>query len=280
VPDFDDFDLHEPGTVIDVGSHPPERSPLRVALPAALVIVAFIVGYLLFQRREVASSVPQPGQAATINPPAAAPAAASPAVKLPPLEQSDSMVSQMVRALSMSPATAAWLTTKGLIRNAAVVTVAIADGNTPATQLRPLKPAGRFAVTESRSNPAIDPGSYARYDVMASAIAAVDPAAAARTYATLKPLLNEAHRDLGYPDTPFDRTLERAIGRLLATPVTAERLPLRVRGGVFAFADSRLESLSPAQKQLLRFGPRNVQRIQAALRAFAQAAGLNPTASQ
>ena len=276
MPDFDDLDLHEPENLIDVRPVPPERSPLRYALPAALVIVAIIVGYLLFQRRQVASSVAPPAQTATITPPAAATAPAPPAVKLPPLDQSDGLVSQMVRALSTSPAALAWLTTKGLIRNAALVTVAIADGNAPAAQLRPLKPAGRFAVTESRSDPAIDPRGYERYDLITNAIASVDAGAAARTYATLKPLLNDAHRELGYPDTSFDRTLERAIGRLLATPVTAERVPLRVRGGLFVFADSRLENLSAAQKQLLRFGPRNVQRIQASLRGFATAAGLQP----
>ena len=47
-----------------------------------------------------------------------------------------------------------------------------------------------------------------------------------------------------------------------------------------AYADERLEHLTAAQKQLLRFGPRNVERIQAALRAFAAAAGLTPDASR
>jgi len=36
---------------------------------------------------------------------------------------------------------------------------------------------------------------------------------------TLKPRIEEAHRDLGYPDTSFDRTLEQAIVSLLRTPV-------------------------------------------------------------
>ena len=277
MPDYDDIDLHEPGTLAPIlEPRPPERSPLRFVLPVALILIAIAMGYLLMQRQEVASTTPAAQQAASAAPGARTPAAEPSAITLPPLDQSDALVGQMVRMLSMHPSVITWLTTKGLIRNAAVVTVAIADGGTPAAQLRSLKPAGRFAVTESRFNPAVDPRSYQRYDMLTAAVASVDPAAAARTYATLKPLLDDAHRDLGYPDTPFDRTLERAIGRLLATPVIAERVSLRVRGGVFAYDDERLEELTAAQKQLLRFGPRNVERIQAALRAFAAAAGLTP----
>ena len=51
----------------------------------------------------------------------------------------------------------------------------------------------------------------------------------------------------------------------------------------FAFADPALEKLSPAQKHLLRMGPRNVRAIQHQLRAMAEAlappAPAEPTAA-
>jgi hypothetical protein len=40
---------------------------------------------------------------------------------------------------------------------------------------------------------------------------------------------------------------------------------------VYELADARLESLSPAQKHLLRTGPANVRRLQAWLREFREA---------
>ena len=39
----------------------------------------------------------------------------------------------------------------------------------------------------------------------------------------------------------------------------------------YAYSDPRLESLTPAQKQLLRMGPANVRKIQARLRGIANA---------
>jgi len=88
-------------------------------------------------------------------------------------------------------------------------------------------------------------------------VASIDPAGGARLYATLKPRIEEAHRDLGYLDTPFDRMLERAIVLLLKAPVQEGPVRVEPRGIVYGFADADLEELTAAQKQLLRMGPRN-----------------------
>jgi hypothetical protein len=123
----------------------------------------------------------------------------------------------------------------------------------------------------------VDPRSYDRYSAIGDAIASLEPAAAARLYATLKPRIEEAHRDLGSPDQSFDRTLERAIVALLETPVADAAARLTPTGVGYAYADDRLESLTAAQKQLLRMGPRNVRIIKARLREIALALGIART---
>ena len=65
----------------------------------------------------------------------------------------------------------------------------------------------------------MNPRSYQRYDSHANAFGALDSRGAARLYATLKPRIEEAYKELGAPDGTFDRTLERAIVELLKTPV-------------------------------------------------------------
>src|SRR5438477_361972 len=45
----------------------------------------------------------------------------------------------------------------------------------------------------------------------------------------------------------------------------------------YGYVDDRLEDLTPAQKQLLRMGPRNVRIIKARLRAIALALGIPPS---
>ena len=98
----------------------------------------------------------------------------------------------------------------------------------------------------------------------------------AKLYATLKPRIEDAQHDLGSADS-FDRTLERAIIALLNTPVIDGSERLKPKGIGYGYADERLESLSPAQKQLLRMGPRHVRVVKTKLREIALALGIPPS---
>jgi hypothetical protein len=150
----------------------------------------------------------------------------------------------------------------------AVVVENIAYGSLPSTHLRPLRPAGRFQVLERDGEIAIDPRTYARYDGIADAVASVETAGAARLYAGLRPRLQEAYADLGRTE-PFDQALRRAIDVLLKVPVPSGTVRLEPESAIeYRYADATLERLSPAQKQLLRMGPRNIGIIQGKLREF------------
>jgi hypothetical protein len=264
-------------------SSPPTPSPTRPAgvwVAAALLIAAAgAAAYVAFAWRPrpapAAAAVSAPAASARESPPSLG--GRGEPITLPPLDASDTLVRTIVQALSESPAVMAWLPTKGLIRNFTVVVGNIADGATPAKHLRVLRPSSAFRIVERDGHTEVDPRSYDRYVVIADAIASVDPAGAARLYATLKPRIEEAHRDLGSPDLSFDRTLERAIVVLLNTPVVDGPVRLKPKGIGYGYADERLESLTGAQKQLLRMGPRNVRIIKARLRDIALALGIPAT---
>jgi hypothetical protein len=198
------------------------------------------------------------------------------AVTVPPLDQSDAVVADLVRKLSSHPRVAAWLTTKGLIRNFAAVVLRINDGKATANLLQPLRPTSAFAVTERNGDYYVDARSYDRYTPLAEAVGSIDAKGAASLYATLKPRLEEAFRDLGQPEGSFDTALERAIVSLLATPIRRGPTRLRPHGIGYAFAEPRDEDLTAAQKQLLRMGPDNALAVQAKLREIALALGIPP----
>jgi hypothetical protein len=198
-------------------------------------------------------------------------------IEVPPLNESDAVVRELVRQLSSHPRLTAWLATDGLVRNFTVVVANIADGTEVTTLLRPLRPSGAFGVVERGGSLYIDPRSYERYAGLAEGIGALDPAGTARLYATLKPRIEEAYGELGARET-FDRTLERALVRLLETPATPGLVPVEPggRGIGYVFVDDRLEGLTPAQRQLLRMGPENVRIIQTKIREVALALGIPP----
>jgi hypothetical protein len=264
---------------------PPPRRP-KYAVWATAVLAAIVVagGVWFFMSRK-----PPPAPAA-VTVTDAAPAAVpqrpeTPLVKaadidLPPLPQTDPVVRELVKRLSSHPTIAAWLATNGLIANFTVATLNIAEGRTPAQFLRPIAPRGRFRTTSAGEELFVDPRSYERYNPHGDAIAALDSVGTASLYLTLKPRITEAYRELGYPEGDFDRVLERAIGLLLQTPALDEKAALHPNAVTYAYSDPKLESLSPAQKQLLRLGPRNGQAIRGKLEEIAALLKLHPVSGR
>lgn len=274
-PNLPDYELLQtPGKPPDL---PPPRRPSGLWLVvAALIAATAIAAYIAFGGRT--TSVPvttEPERVAVPQQPVQPLGGDAAPIVLPPLDQTDSVVRDLVKQITSHPRVAAWLATQGLIRNFVVVVSIVAARRTPAGQLRVLRPSAGFQVVERGGDLYIDPRSYERYDGLAAAAASIDPAGAARLYATLKPRIEEAYRDLGVPDTPFDRTLERAIVLLLETPMVDDPVQVEPQGGIgYRFAAPDVEALRAAQKQLLRMGPRNVRTIQSSLRAIALALGI------
>ena len=212
--------------------------------------------------------------AAVTAAPAPTEVAIEPEVTLPPLDQMDPFVRTLLGALSARPELATWLATDGLIQQLAFIIDRVSRGGTPARQLGPLAPEADLAVERRGRTRQIAAASFRRYDGLAETIGGVDPAAAASAYRTLRPRLNEAYRNLGRTDSDVDVAVQQALDLLISTPVPEE--PIRVvegRGATWAYADPALEALSPAQKQLLRMGPRNQARVIDALKQVRQQLG-------
>lgn len=198
-------------------------------------------------------------------------------IDLPALDLTDPVVRDLLRRLSSRPELAAWLASDNLIRSLVRSIENVAAGKTPAGQLGPLKPPGAFRVESRGRTVIIAPRSYSRYDGLADTLQSMNPADLARVYSLLKPRLKDAYRELGHPEADIDAVTEGAIVQLLRTPVVEGDVELAQREGSYTFRDPALESLSPAQKQLLRMGPRNVRIVEARLRDLARELGIPQT---
>jgi len=280
VSDLDDFDLRPPEKGPDefdetfdpaATSVPrPARSGIHPAVPAAFLVV-FVAGlYLAFR-----PSAPEPVAAPVATPAPTVVATAEPVpsptptpLELPALNRSDAFIRRMVAALSANPDFAKWLIPDELARKFVAAVENIAEGEDPMPHLRHLAPARRFQVIGQGRALFADPREFQRFNGFAGAVESIDPGGAARLFLNLRPLFDKAYAELGHPNGGFDRTLERALDRLLATPPSPLRIEV-VPGKVnFAFADPRYEALAPAQKMLIRMGPDNRAKVQAKLEEF------------
>ncbi|HXB53670.1 MAG TPA: DUF3014 domain-containing protein [Vicinamibacteria bacterium] len=276
MPDLDDFDLDR--TAKDAGAPPPPEPwggprpalPLTAWVAGLGLLIAGISALLYFflPRPHAPSPAPPP------TPTAASPSPGAPSpesIPLPALDASDALVRELARGLSSSPSFVAWLATRGLIRTAVAVVENVADGETPRPHLGFLAPKAGFRTRSERGRLLVDPKSYEEYDAFADAVDSVDAPGCARALRVLAPLLEAAHKELGHPEGGFPATLERAFVALLQTPVLAGDVPVVRHATTYEFAEGKLEALTPAQKQFLRIGPRNMKKVQAKLRELARA---------
>ena len=258
---------------------PGDRRRFWALVAASAVIAAAIVAYFALRgsnditRPDTTAATPEVQQDA---PQARGPL--GPQVEpreLPPLDLTDPLVRELLQGLSARPELAAWLASDGLIRSFVAAVDAVANGAAPTAQLRPLAPKQPFVVEARGEEFVIDTRSYRRYDGIADMVAGLDAEGLARAYSTLRPRLQEAYRELGYPEGDFDDAVRRAIARLLNTPVLEPEVEVEPAPVLYKYTDTRIERLTPAQKQLLRMGPRNVRLVQDKLREVARALGVS-----
>jgi len=194
---------------------------------------------------------------------------------IPPLRESDGFVRESVARLSSRPEWIAWIATDELIRRVVASVDAVVQGESPIDQVpRRMRPVGRFEVVAAGAGEVASAASFARYDALTAVLTSLDTAGIVRARRELAPLLDEAYHDLGHPDRTFDTALREAIASLLAAPDVVGEPPLERTTLGYVHLDPELEGLSAAKKQLLRFGPENVRRLQAKLREVAIALGI------
>ncbi|MDX1385570.1 MAG: DUF3014 domain-containing protein, partial [Thermoanaerobaculia bacterium] len=151
----------------------------------------------------------------------------------------------------------------------------IDTGAWPASHLRSLAPQGAYRAVEVNGTLQPDPANSLRHEALVQVFTAVDPNAAAAVVRRIRPLLQEAYADLGYPDGDFEEALEGAVSRLLATPIPERPPALEKMVTSYRYVDPELEALDPAQKAFLRMGSENMRKVRSQLIAIARALDLD-----
>ncbi len=249
----------------------PPKAPSRgkvLGILIALMVLGVVASYFGLKRQ-----VEPPPVVTTPSVVDAGVAEAPAEVSLP---ESDGRIRDLAGKLSVDPELARWLQEQDLARRFTASVSNIAEGESPRTSLSFMAPAGAFEVgaAEANGRSVIAPLSYARYDLVARVLGSVDVSGAAMVYRELKPLIDQAYREIAPPDQTFETAFGRAIQHLLAVPVPQGPVEVEPKGALYVYASPELEGLSKAQKHLLRMGPGNMRVIQAKLRELRTALSL------
>ncbi len=250
--------------------------PKALLILLILILAGALYYFFIYNRADKNKGKLEAPPAAALDKEALLPAPSDASSKPPvDLDKSDDLVRQLAKEISSHPRIAQWLQSKDLIRRFVAAVDNIANGLSPRAHIDFFLPPGEFVAVKKGNVFLADPDGYSRYDTVADVFVSLDSKQCVSLFRALKPLWQEAYRDLGYPDQDFEQTILRAIVELLETPVVEGDIVLEKAVLNYVLLDSELESLSDAQKHLLRMGPENVGAIQAKMREMAIALGLS-----
>ena len=200
-----------------------------------------------------------------------APAAAAPVQEpapLPPLAESDTVLRAAISKLIGEKSLLEFFNMRD-IASRIVATVDNLPRAKVAQKVMPVRgPGGSFVVDGAGESRAIGADNASRYAAHMQLLEAVDGKQVAALYVRFYPLLQQAYRELGYPQGHFNDRLVAVIDHLLATPEVAGPIKLVQPKVLYEFADPVLQARSAGQKLLLRMGTANAARVKIKLREF------------
>jgi len=198
-----------------------------------------------------------------------APAVIEEVVDLPTLNLSDAFVLTRLSALETGATLLELLSSEELIRRFVVFVENVSQGSLPQLEYPVRRLQQPMAVREIDENLyEMQTVSYQRYTPLIDALTAVNPEQALAIYRVLKPLFQEAFAEIGYPNRNFDDVVIRAIDNVLSAQTAEGPFQLVKPKVMYVYADAGVESMTPVEKQLLRMGPQNAEKLKAALAQY------------
>lgn len=191
-----------------------------------------------------------------------------PSEPLPSLNDSDAFVLARLASMEMGASLLRLLAPEDLVRKFVVFVTNVADGELPQLEYPVRRLESDFVVRDIDDNLfEMDPATHARFTPMIDTLVALDPQQGVAVYRALRPLFQEAYAEIGYQGS-FDAVLVRAIDQITGAQLESGPFQLIKPSVMFLYAEGRVEDMSPVQKQLLRLGPENTAKLQAALPAY------------
>lgn len=185
---------------------------------------------------------------------------------LPPLEESDTKIKEILTSVFGDDLVSQIFKQTGVIHRF-VATVDTLPNKKLAHKFRIIPPTpGKFLVTKDVNDKlTVDPDNVTRYSTYMQLLNTVETAQFVKWYKHFYPLIQEAYDALGYKDRYFNDRFIFVIDHLLETPEVIGTIQLVQPKVFYEYADPALEKLSAGQKILLRIGPANAAIVKAKL---------------
>jgi hypothetical protein len=189
---------------------------------------------------------------------------------LPPLEKSDPVIKQDIQQLDWQPGLAGLINTEHMVRNLVVTVDNLAQRQLVAKHPVVARLDQPFIAVPADDGETyqIDPASYKRYEPYVRLVESVEPTQLMQVLERYQPLFEQAFGELGYPELSFKQRLQQALQQFLAIELNNPDTTLVRKSVAYTYADPDVEGRSDLEKQVIRLGPDNHQRLQVVARKY------------
>ncbi|WP_286233054.1 DUF3014 domain-containing protein [Thalassotalea sediminis] len=193
----------------------------------------------------------------------------APKPPLPTLNESDQWLQEKLPSITWRKELLKLVIDDDMIRRFVVFTDNFAQGMLAYEHSPLIKPTTSFSGKEINEDDQVvikwDESTSRRFSLYVDLLRSVDTDTLVAWYFELKPLIDEAYRELGYPEENFTDILQDAITKVLDMEIPKERLELIRPSVMYQFKDDSYESLDDAEKLMLRIGKENLLVVKSVL---------------
>lgn len=188
---------------------------------------------------------------------------------LPTLNESDAWLEEKLPTITWRKELLKLVIDDDMIRRFVVFTDNFSQGILAYEHSPLIKPTTSFSGREINENGEViikwDETSSRRFSLYVDLLRSVDSETLVSWYFELKPLVDEAYQELGYPEENFTDILQDAITKVLDMEIPKERLELVRPSVMYEFKNEEIEQLDDAEKLMLRLGKENLLVIKSVL---------------
>jgi hypothetical protein len=192
-----------------------------------------------------------------------------PEILLPTLDESDTWFSTKLPTVTWRKELLRLVVTEDIIRRFVVFTDNFSQGALAYEHTPLITPNEKFTALEEATDNGIklqwDESSTRRFSNYVDLLRSMDSGTLVKWYVELKPLIDQAYGELGYPEQDFTEVLHNAITKVLDMEIPKTQPELERLSVMYKYKDPLLESLDDAEKLLLRLGKENLLVIKSVL---------------
>ncbi|MDG1751840.1 MAG: DUF3014 domain-containing protein [Thalassotalea sp.] len=188
---------------------------------------------------------------------------------LPTLAESDAWLEEKLPTITWRKELLKLVIDDDMIRRFVVFTDNFSQGILAYEHSPLIKPTASFSGREINEDGQVvikwDETSSRRFSLYVDLLRSVDSETLVSWYFELKPLVDEAYQELGYPEENFTDILQDAITKVLDMEIPKESIELVRPSVMYQYKNEEIEKLDDAEKLMLRLGKENLLVIKSVL---------------